>query len=399
MAKGIRVLLANNDQTERTRIREILAREKDIELLEPVADGNECLSRALSQHPDIVILRSDLPGRKGIEVAENLYMDRPDIGLILLLSGNETDDIWRQMVLAGINEYVTRPIDSQRLVAGIRKVAGIKRKFTGQTNGSRESGKKFITVTSARGGCGKTFLAANLAVTFARQGPKVVLADFALNGGDASMFLDVVPQRTLKDLFGVFGGLDADVLESMLQRHSTGLALLSSPLNGFDSLKILKANAEKACELLHQEYDVTIVDTDQPTSELAQLACKRSDLVVVVSGVDLPRLKSTKFFLRELSTRVASEKIKVVLSRHSMAKEITDTEAEAIIESPVAARLPNDSALVTASINRGEPIVIANANKPLSEAIIQFAALLHAPTAPAPTSGRGGLRRFFNLTA
>jgi pilus assembly protein CpaE len=398
--KGIKVLIADNDPTERARIKEMLTREKDVELVEAVADGNECLSRALAQHPDVVILRSDLPGKKGIEIAENLYMDRPDIGLILMLSGGEDDDIWRQMVQAGINEFVTRPIDPQRLIGGIRKVVGIKRKFTGQTNGAREGNKKFIAVISARGGCGKTFLAANLAVAFSRQFPKVALADFTLTGGDAGMLLDLKPQRTLKDLFAVFGGLDSDVLDSMLARHSSGVALLSSPMSGGETLRIVKSNADKACELLHQDYDVTVADTDHANSELTQLAIKHADTVVVVTGADLPRLKSTKTHLQELTSRVPAERIKIVLNRYSTAKEINPSEAEAILEAPIVAHLPHDSILVTTSINHGRPLVQSHPGKPLSEAIMQLAALLHSPSAPIPatSAGRGGWRTFFNLT-
>src|ERR1051326_2383931 len=271
MIKAIKVLIADSDVAERGRIKEILARESDIQVMDIVDDGNECLSRALAQHPDVVILRSDLPGQKGIQVAERLYMDRPDIGLILLLAGNEDEDIWRQMVLAGINEYVTRPIDPQRLVAGLRKVVGIKRKFTSQSNGAREGGRKFITITSARGGCGRTFLATNLAVILARQSAKTVLADFSLTGGDAGMFLDLIPQRTLKDLFAVFGGVDSDVLESMLTKHGSGLSVLSSPMNSFENLRIAKANAERAFELLRQDFELVIVDTEHPNAETTQL--------------------------------------------------------------------------------------------------------------------------------
>lgn len=399
MAKAIKVLIADNDVAERTRIKEILVREADIEVTDVVADGNECLNRALARHPDIVILRSDLPGRKGIEVAEHLYMDRPDIGLILLLSGSEDEDIWRQMVLAGINEYVTRPIDPRRLISGIRKVVGIKRKFTSQGNGSRDGTRKTITIASARGGCGKTFLATNLAVLFARQSQKVVLADFSLTGGDAAMFLDLIPQRTLKDLFAVFGGVDSEVLESMLVRHSTGLAVLSSPLNSFEPLRIPKANVEKIFELLRQDQEIVVVDTDQPGSEVSQLALNQSDMIVVVSGADLPRLKSTKFFLRDLASRISEDKIKVVLNRYSPAKDISNAEAQSVLEFPIAVHLGHDSSLVASSINHGQPIVLSHSNKPIAESINQLAVLLHSSASPASgtSSGRTGFRKFFNM--
>ncbi|MSR64371.1 MAG: CobQ/CobB/MinD/ParA nucleotide binding domain-containing protein [Verrucomicrobiae bacterium] len=398
MVKAIKVLIADSDVAERGRIKDILTRESDIQVMDVVEDGNECLSRALAQNPDIVILRSDLPGQKGMQVAERLYMDRPDIGLILLLDGNEDEDIWRQMVLAGINEYVTRPIDPQRLVAGLRKVVGIKRKFTVQSNGASNGGRKFITITSARGGCGKTFLATNLAVILARQAAKTVLADFSLTGGDAGMFLDIIPQRTLKDLFAVFGGVDADVLESMLTKHSSGLSVLSSPMNSFESLRIAKANAERAFELMRQDFELTIVDTEHPDSETTQLALKYSDIVVVVTGGDLPRLKSTKFFVRDLAGKVPADKIKVVLNRYSAAKEISDSDAQAIIESPIIAHLPHDISLVASSINRGQPVVMTHPNKAISEAVMELAAQFYTPAnSPVVAAGRGGFRKFFNM--
>lgn len=399
MVKGIKVLIGDNDVAERTRIREVLNREADIQVVEMVGDGVECQNRALALHPDVVILRSDLPNKKGLEIAEQLYMDRPDIGLILLLSGSENEDIWRQMVLAGINEYVTRPIDPQRLINGIRKVVGIKRKFSAQSNGSREGARKVITVASARGGCGKTFLASNLAVIFSRQSAKTVLADFTLTGGDAGMFLDVIPQRTLKDLFAVYGGVDADVLESMVTRHSSGLAVLSSPLNSFEPLKVSKNAVERVCGLLHQEYEICVVDTDSPSTEITQVAINHSDFVVVVSGADLPRLKSTKFFIRDLTGRIPEEKVKVVLNRYSAAKDISNAEAQSVLEFPVLATLPHDSALVSSSINHGQPLALSQPGKSISETIQQVASALYTPaaaTAAAP-GVRTGLRRFFHI--
>lgn len=212
------------------------------------------------------------------------------------------------------------------------------------------------------------------------------------------MFLDLIPQRTLKDLFAVFGGLDSDVLESMLTRHTSGLALLSSPMNSFESPKILKANVEKMYELLCQEYEVVVVDTDQPNAEITQLAFKLSDLVVVMTGADLPRLKSTKFFISDLTGKVSADKIKIVLNRYSAAKEISNAEAQSIIEFPIAAYLPHDGSQVASSINQGKPLILTHANKPISEAIAQFAAQLYAPSSQTavPVGGRSGFRKLFN---
>jgi flagellar biosynthesis protein FlhG len=62
-----------------------------------------------------------------------------------------------------------------------------------------------FSVTSGKGGVGKSFITTNLATTLARQGKKVLVADCDLGLANIDIMLGINPTLTLKDV--VFGKL------------------------------------------------------------------------------------------------------------------------------------------------------------------------------------------------
>jgi flagellar biosynthesis protein FlhG len=62
-----------------------------------------------------------------------------------------------------------------------------------------------VSLTSGKGGVGKTFITTNLAATLARQGKKVLVGDCDLGLDNIDIMLGINPALTLKDV--VLGNL------------------------------------------------------------------------------------------------------------------------------------------------------------------------------------------------
>lgn len=390
--EGITVIITENELSEREKLKSLLANETDIQVIGEARDGRECLDLVRRQRPTVALIKEDLPVVNGLAAAEQIASEMPEVGVILILTGSEGEEVWHKMLRAGIKEFMTRPITGDRLVEEIRKVARLQKpsKKAGATVTEAEAPKRqVITVTGPRGGSGKTIVATNLAVAMARDSEKIALIDLNLWGGDIAMLLDMTPRRTLGDLLPGFGGIDYDVVDSVIGKHSSGAAVLAAPLTGtFDGSTLSRYMVQSIIEALREHYETTIIDTGYANLESTLAAMDYADTILVVVGMDLPRLRDSKLYLKNLiAANYPKEKIRVIVNRSTGSKEIASGEVESILEFPVTMQLPNDEALAGTSVNLGQPFVTSSPHKPLSKAILSLAEMLSPATAGKKRTG------------
>ena len=379
----ITVIIAENELSEREKLRGQLANEQDIEIIGEARDGKECLELVKRQRPAVVLIKEDLPVVNGLTVAEQLSSEMPDVGVILILTGSEGQEVWHKMLRAGIKEFLTRPFPVDRLLEEVRKVHSIQSKAAKRATTVTPAKpvepegpkRRVITITGPRGGCGKTVIAANLAVALAGVSEKVALVDLNLWGGDVAMLLDVTPKRTLGDLLPGFGGIDYDVVDSVMSKHASGVSVLAAPLTGtFDGSTLSRYMVQSILEALRENYEYTIIDTGYANLESTLAAMDYSDLILVVVGMDLPRLRDGKLYLKNLlAANYPKEKIRVIVNRSTNSKEISSSEVETILEFPVTTQVPSDDSLVGSSVNLGQAFVSSSPGKPVSRAILALA--------------------------
>ena len=100
--------------------------------------------------------------------------------------------------------------------------------------GARPAGRprgRIVTVFSAKGGCGKTTLATNMAAVLADRGRReVALVDLDLAFGDVAIALQLFPAHTIADAVPLGDNLDFGALQSLLTPHSPGLTTLVAPV-------------------------------------------------------------------------------------------------------------------------------------------------------------------------
>ena len=395
----INVIIADNESSEREKLKSQLAGEQDIQIVGEARDGKECLELVTRQRPDVVLIKEDMPVLNGLAAAEQISSDLPDVGVILILTGSEGQEVWHKMLRAGIKEFITLPVTADRLLEEVRKVAAIQVKAAKRagaispaaTAAPEAAKRQVITVTGPRGGCGKTVIAANLAVALARVSEKVALVELNVWGGDVAMLLDVAPKRTLGDLLPGFGGIDYDVVDSVMSKHTSGVSVLAAPLTGtFDGSTLSRYMVQSILEALREHYEYTIVDTGYANLESTLSAMDYSDLILVVVGMDLPRLRDGKLYLKNLlAANYPKEKIRVIVNRATNSKEISSSEVETILEFPVTAQIPSDDALVGSSVNLGQAFVSANPNKPVAKAVLALAEAM-SPSAATVERKRSG---------
>lgn len=90
-------------------------------------DGEEALSIAIAQHPDLILLDIIMLGMDGLEVCRRLKsnLSLPLMPIIMITAKSETQDIVAGFQ-AGADEYLTKPLDQAALVARIEAMLRLK---------------------------------------------------------------------------------------------------------------------------------------------------------------------------------------------------------------------------------------------------------------------------------
>ena len=84
-------------------------------------DGEAGYSKALDEHPDLVILDLMLPKLNGYEVCKRLKKGKPDIPIIMLTAKSQEAEIVTGLEL-GADDYITKPFSVLELVARVKTI-------------------------------------------------------------------------------------------------------------------------------------------------------------------------------------------------------------------------------------------------------------------------------------
>ena len=125
MRDPARILIVDDNETNRDILMTRLEKH-GYELLQ-AADGEEALASAIAHLPDLILLDVEMPKLDGFEVCRRLKSDAslPFIPVILCTARAASQDVVTGLD-AGADEYLTKPLDQQALVARVRSVLRIK---------------------------------------------------------------------------------------------------------------------------------------------------------------------------------------------------------------------------------------------------------------------------------
>jgi pilus assembly protein CpaE len=326
--------------------------------------------------PEMVIVGLGPTPEPSIASISTMAKDFPFLYLVALSDRTDSDLILRT-IRAGAHDYLCKPVKEIDLRAAAEKAS--KLKATRKESVGR--GGKILSVFSNKGGNGTTTIAANLADALVRlTGKKVAVVDLVLSHGDVTMFFNVNSSYSILDLAKNAEKADYDFLHTLLVRHASGVYVLADPPTIEDGEQISAAQVREVLSTLRSMFDYIVVDTPHQFDERTLTALEMSDIVLLVSLLNLPSLKNTQKCL-ELFGRIGlrDERVRLLLSRYLPNDEIPKESIEGIMNTPVFFSVPNDYPTVISSINRGKLLSEVAPDKEVTKSFDRMAELLEGP--------------------
>ncbi len=323
-----------------------------------------------------------------------LRLVRPAVGVIL--ARREVDvTLLTQALQSGVREVV--PVgDHAAMAAACRRSYEVSRRMLAPPTEDESTVGQIVTVFAAKGGCGKTTLAINLAVALAGQGARrVCVVDLDLSFGDVAISVQLDPLRTIVDALPMAGHLDSSGTVSLLTRYQPGLDMLLAPVTPGDAEKVPPRLVGELLAVLRGMFDFVVIDTPAAFSEHVLTAMDVSSQLVLLTTPDVPALKNLRVTLDMLDLLSYPRQIRsVVVNRSDSKVGLSLEHVERVVRCPIAAHIPSSRA-VPISINKGVPITLDSPGHPVSQAVIRFAEqrLLGPSTARRSLGRSRGKRR------
>jgi pilus assembly protein CpaE len=337
-------------------------------------DPERALTQISENAPKIALVEIGRTIEENIALIERAHQAVPETSFFAF-GDDLLSDIVIRAVNAGVKYFVQEPFETSAL-QGLLERTWSEQEIE-ETRDGRKKGH-LLTVFSNKGGLGKTTIATNLAVSLAVACKKsVALIDLDLQFGDISIFLDLHSNFTISDLVSRIRELDHDLIQSSLVSHETGVKALTEPKMAEESDLITPDHIHKILSMMTELYDYVVVDTTHSFDDVIIEALDLSDLILLISVLDLPTIRNTQRCL-EIFRRLGfpEEKIKLIVNRFMSDEEVDPGRFEAALDFPVYWKIPNDYSTVINAINGGVPILRLAPSSQIARNFNDFSLLL-----------------------
>ena len=117
----IRILLADDHDLVREGTRELLAREKDLQVIAEAGDGEEAVRLTVEHQPDVALVDIAMPKLNGIEATQQIKSLSPSTA-VLVLTAYDDDQYIFALLEAGAAGYLLKNVRRRDLVEAVRSV-------------------------------------------------------------------------------------------------------------------------------------------------------------------------------------------------------------------------------------------------------------------------------------
>lgn len=156
---------------------------------------------------------------------------------------------------------------------------------------------KIITITSLKGGVGKTITTLNLAGIYSNLGYKTLVIDLDLYSGGIATYVNSTSDKTIYNLIEDFSGNRYEKLSDYFFSYNENIDILSSPSDPRNASKIEDRYIPIILNNAVYKYDVILIDTHSALDKTNLIVLDNSDKILYMFTNDTFDIKNTSSFM------------------------------------------------------------------------------------------------------
>lgn len=264
---------------------------------------------------------------------------------------------------------------------------------------NRREGARFITVTSGKGGVGKSSFTLNFAIALSRKNYRVLIIDADFGLANIDLMSSITPKYDLTSVLR-----RTKRLRDIIVEGPCGVGVVSGGSGVNDLIKMNEFQLERIMGELTQLddiADVIIFDTGAGINNNILRLLRSSNDAIVVTTPEPTAIMDAYALLKTVSTMEHGCRIRLVVNKADTLQEAESTlqnlerAASAYLGMKIErlGSIPTDAAAVK-SVKEQTPLMLAYPGSSAAQGINVIARrFMELPAEPEKT----GVRRFFNL--
>lgn len=380
MKRQITAVIFSSGPESETELRNALKHDQRVRVVACSDQMEQAYAEVVHWHPSAVIIALNGKPETGWMLCRQINAVCPET-VVICASRDSSPDVILESLRAGSGEFLRLPVITEELFKVFDRVTELN---AGSAQSVKKQGR-IVSVFSNKGGCGTSFIAANLAVTL---GAPTLLIDLNLHSGCQDLMFGIKPKYSVVDLAENRERLDDQLLNSYLVQYSPNLSLLAAPRDIEEADRLHPEPLMDVISALRSKFEYLVIDLPHTFDPLTIGALDFADDVLLVLTLDILASRAAQraltIFYRLGYSR---QKVRLILNRWSKQSDLELGHVERFLGERIACFVSEDARSVIQSINYGQPLATTESTTPIATEFKKLAAICGATSekaVPAP---------------